>query len=196
MTRVSHLTFGEKVDNYICFNTHIMKKSHSPFNLVTHWKISGSTAMLYAGETLLLELHDESSKRTTFKWNDKVLAIKNEGLWNPKVVVSDEDNVIAMLKRFLFKSKAEISFGNDVRYYCKIKNTPLVTFVFYDLKGEKVLHYKIDASVKPKSLVKIFDNSLPEDELVMLLAIGFYTFKNIVKENDDANLITIVAAAG
>ena len=172
-----------------------MKKQKSPFAAATHWRIEKHVATLYAGETPLLVLTEEG-KQTTFSYNGSSYNVKSKGLWNPQVVVTKNETEVAVLHRFLFKSKAELSFQNEVRYHCKVKNNPLVTFVFYDLKENKVLHYKIDAKLKPMSVVKIFDESLPEHELAMLLVVGYYTFQHIVKETEAADLITIVAAAG
>ncbi len=57
------------------------------------------------------------------------------------------------------------------------------------------MHYKRDASLKPKTLLKIIDYSVNENELLMLIILGCFSFIGIVKENDDSDLIVMVAGA-
>ena len=75
------------------------------------------------------------------------------------------------------------------------RHFPLVNLSFFNKDEKEILYYKLEPKLKPKTVFNIIDNSINENELLMLIILGCYSFKGIVKKSDDSDLIIMAAGA-
>ena len=123
------------------------------------------------------------------------LGLKRQGFWNPQTIIEKEGKQVLTLKSHFLGSRGKIEFENGKTYLCKVRNSPLVTLSFFSEEEKEILNYKLEAKLKPQTVLNIFDNSINENELLMLIILGCFSFSGIVKENDASDLIIIAAGA-
>lgn len=153
------------------------------------WIFSDNMVTLKAGEEILLEMKEDKSGRASFVLEEEKYIIRNEGFWNPNTVIVKEGKVLLVLKRNFLGSKAKIEFENGKVYTCKYKNAPLVKLSFFSKDKKEILHYRLKPKNTPKTVLSIQDDSINKHELLMLIVLGCYSFKGIVKENDSSGMI-------
>ncbi len=167
-----------------------MKNLKHQLNQKLTWSFSENLITLKSGDDIILEMKEEKSGKASFTLEEEKYIIHNEGFWNPNTIIVKEGKQILKMKSHFLGSKAKIEFANAKVYTCKFKNDPLVKLSFYSKDKNEVLHYKLKPKHKPKIVLNILDDSGNKQELLMLIVLGCYSFKGIVKENDTSNLIT------
>jgi len=172
-----------------------MKNLKSLLSQNLTWTFLEKQFTLKSNEEILLELQEEKHSKASFKFDGKDYIIRNTGFWNAKTSIEREGRPMLILTRNFLGSKGNIEFDNGNLYSCKITNSPLVKLSFYDKDEKEILHYKVEPKPKPKTVLSIVDNSLAENELLMLIILGCYSFRGIVQENDDSGFIILMAGA-
>jgi hypothetical protein len=99
------------------------------------------------------------------------------------------------MKRNFLGSKARIELENGNQYTCEISNSPLATLTFFNNNQKEIFFYKIDITHKPETLLNIIDPSINETELLLLIILGCYSFKEIVRGSDDSDMFLLFASA-
>ncbi len=158
------------------------------------WSFKKRKILLKSNDEVILELKEEKGTKASFELRGKKYMIRSEGFWNLKILIEKEGKHLLALNRQFLGSKATVKFANGNVYTCKVKNSPLVKLSFFTEKDEEILHYNLEPASKPKTVLTIINPAIMENELLMLIILGCYSFKGIMKENDDADFITIVAA--
>ncbi len=158
------------------------------------WSFNKRKISLHSRDQIIIEMVEEKGTKASFILDGKDYKIRNIGFWNLKTIIEKEGNQIMILKRHFLGSKATVEFAGGNHYICKVKNAPLVKLIFFDSNEDEVLYYRLDATLHPKTEMKILKNNLPEFELLMLIILGCYSFKGIVIENDTSNLIVMAGA--
>ncbi len=157
------------------------------------WAIDKRKATLLKDGKEHLVLEEEKRGRSTFTYRNARYTLQNEGFWNPRTIIEANGEQVLQLKRHFLGSKATIEFADATKYQCKVRNAPLVKLIFENAQGEPILSYRLDAALRPRTVLEVNNGKLPGDRLVLLLVLGFHAFKGVVKENDDSDLIVMVA---
>lgn len=157
------------------------------------WTFSKKKITLKSNDTTIIELLEEKSNRATFVLDGKNYRIHNEGFWNAKTIIQKDGHQTLIMKRNFLGNKCRIELENGNSYSCKITNSPLATLRFMNNYEQEILHYKLDATHKPKTVLKIVDHSINEIDLLLLIILGCYCFKGIVIENDTADLMLLIS---
>jgi hypothetical protein len=162
------------------------------------WIAEGKNFFLKSNENTVLELTDEKSTKASFEWDTKTYKIQNEGFWNPITTIKHEDNKLLNLRRNFLGNKGTIEFASGNQYTCIIKNSPLVNLIFMTESGKEFLSYEIKATLNPnsvQSILTVLPNSISREELILLIVLGFYSFKGIIIENQTSDLIIMTATS-
>ena len=172
-----------------------MENLKSLYSQPLTWTFKNKKIILQSGTENIIELTEVKHSKASFELDGKNYSIRNEGFWNAKTIIDKEGKQSLILKRDFLGSKGRIQFENGNLYYCKISNSPLAKLSFFNKDGKEIFHYKLDATKKPRTVLKIIDNSLNQNELLMLIILGCYSFQGIVRENDDSDFLMLVAGA-
>lgn len=172
-----------------------MKNLKSLLNQPLTWTFKKKQIILQSGAETIIELTEEKNSKASFELDGKKYIIRNVGFWNAKTIIEKDGKQELILKRNFLGGKGSIEFKNGNLYSCKIRNSPLAQLSFFNSDEKEILYYKLDATLKPKTVLNIVDHSVNENELLMLIILGCYSFKGIVKENDDNDLIVLAAGA-
>lgn len=170
-----------------------MRRSSTTSTSGFHWLLDKRKATLLKNDTELLVLTQEKGGRGTFTYKKADYAVHDTGFWNPKTIIEGNGEQVLVLKRHFLGSKATIGSATGATFQCEVRNEPLVKLAFLSAEGEPILSYRLDASPRPRTLLEVTNEKLPGDQLVLLLALGFHVFKGVIKENDDADLVVMVA---
>ncbi len=159
------------------------------------WTFKKKKNVLKNDTETIIEMIAEKRSKASFELSGKKHFIRNDGFWNPKTIIEKDGKQLLTLKRHFLGSKGDINFEKGGAYTCKIRNSPLVKLSFFDKNGKEILNYKLEAKLKPKTVLNIINHEINETELLMLIILGCYSFKGIVQENDDMDLIVMTAGA-
>lgn len=159
------------------------------------WTFKKKKIILQSDNQTIIELVEEKKSRASFELDGKNYIIRNEGFWNAKTIIEKDGKQMLILKRHFLGNKGNIEFEKGNLYSCKIRNSPLVKLSFFNKDDNEILYYKLDGTLKPKTVLNIVDHSINDNELLMLIILGCYSFKGIVKENDDSDFIIMAAGA-
>jgi hypothetical protein len=172
-----------------------MKNLKPTLNQPLTWIFKKKKIILQSGTETIIELIEEKQSKASFRLDGEKFTIRNKGFWNAKTIIEKEGEQLLMLKRNFLGSKGIIEFENGNHYSCKISNSPLAKLSFFNKDEKEILYYQLEATPKPKTVLNIIDHSTNEKELLMLIILGCYSFKGIVRENDTSNLIVLAAGA-
>lgn len=170
-----------------------MRRSSNTSTTGFHWLLDKRKASLLKNDTELLVLIQEKGGRGTFTYKNARYVVHDEGFWNPKTIMEGNGEQVLVMKRHFLGSKASIEFATGATFHCKVRNAPLVKLTFLSTEGDPVLSYKLDAAMRPRTVLEVTNEKLPGDQLVLLLVLGFHVFKGVIKENDDAGFVLTVA---
>lgn len=157
------------------------------------WEFSNNKIILKNNDETIVELQEKKSTGSTFVLSGKNYTIRNEGFWTTKTIIEIEGKALLMLKRNFFGNKGSVEFDNGNLYSCKINNAPLVSLSFCNKEGKEILFYKLDATRNPKIVLNIVDQTIDENELIYLIIVGWYSFKDFANENDGSDILLLVA---
>lgn len=147
----------------------------------SQWTYSKKTAVLENEKEILIEM--EFSRKVTYvKIGKQKLEIGKEGFWCPKITVSEKGKVVALQKQVgLWGTKSEFIIDEQT-YVAKTKQGSLFN-ITYSAGNTDILTYKLDAlKNKPKITFEIKAHDITDAHLLILLAVGFYSIKNVAIE--------------
>lgn len=157
------------------------------------WVLEKHKDVLLKDGTEFLVLTHEKGGRCAFNYLNARYAVHDEGFWNPRTIIERNDAPALVLKRHFMGTKATIELADGTTFQWKVRNVPLVKFSFLSAAGEPVLSYRLDATRQPRTVLEVTNEKLKSDHLVLLLVLGFHALKGVMLENDDANLLVLVA---
>ncbi len=145
------------------------------------WQHSKKKAELLEEGSTLIEMVF-SRKATYVEIGKQKLEITTDGFWCPKIMITEKDKVIALQKQLgLWGTKSEFVF-DDQTYIAKTKQGILFN-ITYSNGSNDILTYKLDTlKNKPVITFEIKSFDIPEKHLLILLALGFYSIKNVAIE--------------
>ena len=121
-------------------------------------------------------------KRAKIKSGENNYIIRNKGYWNATTMVEEGDKVIATMKRFLGSTKILIQFENENRYYLRLRNRVL-TRLSITSDNKEIVRYKLISKLKAHLDVDISKAEISDKDLLVLIALGYFVFHGILKEN-------------
>ena len=157
------------------------------------WVSDKRKATLLKDGTGILVLTQAKGGRGLFTYRNAGYVVQDEGFWNPRTIIERNGSVVLVLKRHFLGSKATIELADGTTFQCNVRNAPLVNLIFLGADGDTVLSYRLDATHQPRMVLEVNNGELKNDQLVLLLVLGFHMFKGVIKENDDADLVVLVA---
>lgn len=145
------------------------------------WQHSKKKAALTEGNNTLIEM-EFGSKATNVKMGKQKFEITTDRFWCPKIMITQKDEVVALQKRLGFwGTKSEFVLDGET-YVAKTKQGTRFN-ITYSKGDTKILTYKVDAlKNKPVINFQIKSFSIPEEHLMLLMALGFYSIKNVAAE--------------
>lgn len=158
-----------------------------------HWEHSKKKATLLADKNALIEI-ELSKKVANVKFGKEKYEISKEGFWCPQIIIKRKDEVVASQKNIgLWGTKSEFEIDGKT-YNAKTKQGTLFN-ITYSRGDNDILTYKLDAlKNNPVINFKIKSFAIPEKHLLILLALGFYSIKNVAVEGS-ANDFIVTAVA-
>ena len=175
-----------------------MKNSDQPKMDNLKWTFDKKKCLLMNNDETILELIEDKPTKALFNYNGNDYRIRNEGFWNPVTIIESDGNTILILKRHFLGSKAKVEFNTGKIVTCKVRNSPLVNLSFLSDDGTEILNYRLQSSLNPNAVepvMTVTPKALVVEELVMLIVLGFYSFRGIATENSDADFIIMTAGA-
>lgn len=136
---------------------------------------------LLADNAILIEI--EFNKKKALLWVGKSkYKIHTEGFWYPRIVIEQRDTEVAVQKIVgLWGTKSELVIEDQI-YTVSTKQDGLFNLT-YSLNSTDILTYQLDAfGKKPRILFAVKSTALGERELLLLMALGFYSIKNVAIE--------------
>jgi hypothetical protein len=163
-------------------------------NLQTaQWEHSKRKAALIADSSTLIEM-EFGKKITSIKFGKEKFEISNEGFWCPRIIIKHKGDVAALQKHLgLWGTKSEFDI-NGKTYTAKTKQGMLFNLT-YSLPDKDILTYKLDTSKsKIQISVEVTTTDIPEQHLLLLMALGFYSIKNVALEAGAHDFIVTAVA--
>lgn len=145
------------------------------------WQHSKEKAELIEGSKTLIEM--EFSRKTTFvKIGKQKFEISKDGFWCPRIRITEKDKEIALQKQLgLWGNKSKFIL-DEQGYVAKTKQGKLFNIIYANSTSD-ILIYKLGTlKNKPKITFEINSYNIPEKHLFILLALGFYSIKNVAVE--------------
>lgn len=157
------------------------------------WQHTEKKAELIEEGSTLIRM-EFNRKKTYVKIGKQKFEIATDGFWCPKIMITEKDKVIALQKQLgLWGTKSEFVF-DDKAYIGKTKQGTLFN-ITYSNGTNDILSYKLDTlKNKPVITFEIKSFDIPERHLLILLALGFYSIKNVALEAMANNFIVTAVA--
>jgi hypothetical protein len=158
-----------------------------------HWAHSRKKAELLTDSIPLIKM--EFKKKQTFvKMGEQKFEISKDGFWCPKIIITENEKIIAIQKQLGFWGTKSEFVLDDQAYIAKTKQGMLFN-ITYSFNGIEILTYKLDAlKTKPVIRYEIKNADIPGKHLMILLALGFYSMKNVAIEAMSSNFIVTAVA--
>jgi hypothetical protein len=146
-----------------------------------HWQHSKKKAELISDSETLIEM-EFSRKATLVKIVKQKFEITKDGFWCPKILITEKDKIVTLQKQLgLWGTKSEFVLDEQT-YTAKTKQGILFNITYSNSTGD-ILTYKLDTlKSKPKITFEIKSYDISEKHLLLLLALGFYSIKNVAVE--------------
>lgn len=154
----------------------------------------GKISLLSNGQPVLT-LTEEGTKKATFQLEGHEYVIRTVGFWSQKTVIEKQGQLVLSTQQSMWSSLGKVLFENGGSYGFKVHNSPLATLSFYTEDQREILHYKLNASTQPRTTIKIFDHEINEQEMMLLMILGCFSYKAIAMENGDADLLLLLTAS-
>ncbi len=157
------------------------------------WEHSKQKAELKREKISLIEM-EFNRKATNVRIGKKKLEIRKDGFWCPKIMITEKDKVIALQKQIGIWGTNSQFVIEQKEYLAKTKQGVLFN-ITYSNSDIDILTYKLDAAKNKLKItfeIKSFD--IPEDHLFILLALGFYSIKNVAIEAMSNDFIVTAVA--
>lgn len=163
-------------------------------NLQTaHWVHTNDKAQLIADDKMIIEI-EFGKKTATAKCGKQEYEISTEGFWCPRIVIRQQETIVALQKQVgIWGTKSEFVIDNQT-YTAKTKQGELFN-ITYSANTADILTYKLDASKNSLQITfEIKQNEVPGQHLLLLLALGFYSIKNVALEALGNDFLVLTAA--
>jgi hypothetical protein len=108
--------------------------------------------------------------------------LSNEGVLCPRIIIKQKGDVVAVQKHLgLWGTKSE--FEIDGRTYTVDSKQGMLFTISYSTDSAHILTYKLDTSKgKIQIAFQVRKLDIPEEQLLLLLALGFYSIQNVALE--------------
>lgn len=156
------------------------------------WEFKKKKAFLKNDNNVILELKTGKKKRATFKWEEKIYTIRNNGFWNPVTILEYEGKKVIALKRFFRTNKAFIESENGKKYLCRTQNAVFVKLAIHSADRKEIFSYKLISKYKASMQLNMDNADLPESDLVFLIVLGCFVFRGIIRENKFTDVQSVV----
>lgn len=158
-----------------------------------YWEYTKKKAVLIAESSPLIEI--EFGRKATFiRFGNEKYNIMKDGFWCPRIMITKNDSVLVIQKQVgLWNTKSE--FVIDDKTYTATTRQDAAFNITYTRGSRDILTYILDASKNTSSIIfQIISANVPEQHLLLLLALGFYSIRNVANEaiNNDL-LLTAIA---
>jgi len=148
---------------------------------IAHWQHSKKKAELISDSETIIEM-EFSRKATSVKMGKQKFEITKDGFWCPKILITEKDKIVTLQKQLgLWGTKSEFVLDEQT-YIAKTKQGTLFNITYSNSTGD-ILTYKLDTlKSKLKITFEIKSYDISEKHLLLLLALGFYSIKNVAVE--------------
>lgn len=146
-----------------------------------YWEHSKKKAELIVDNKILIEI-EFNKKTAAVKFDKEKYEVSRDGFWCPRIIIKQKDSEVAIQKQLgLWGTKSEFVIDNHT-YIAKTKQGTLFN-ITYASNNTDILTYKLDASkMKPKITFEVKESEISNQHLMLLLALGFYSIKNVAIE--------------
>jgi len=158
-----------------------------------YWEHSKHQAKLVNNGVTLIEMKF-NSKGALIKIGENRLVISRHGFWNPGLLIRENNTTIGTQKQSGFwGTKMEVILDNEI-FTARTKQGRLFN-ITYTREGVDILTYKLDTlKLKPVVQFEIHSYELPQKQLLLLMAFGFYSIKNAAIEAVSNDFIVVAIA--
>lgn len=153
------------------------------------WEFKKKKALLKSNDKTILELKT-GKKRASFKTDDKSYTIYNKGFWNPATIIEEDKKSIARLNRYFRSKSTWVEFSDGNKYLIRCKNLTFIKLSICSADHKEIIRYKLIS--KYKASLSVYDPGILETGLMILLALGCFIFRGIIRENKIADLESVV----
>ena len=160
---------------------------------IAHWQHSKKKAELISDSETLIEM-EFSRKATLVKMGKQKFEITKDGFWCPKILITEKEKIVTLQKQLgLWGTKSGFVLDEQT-YTAKTKQGTLFNITYSNSTGD-ILTYKLDTlKSKPKITFEIKSYDISEKHLLLLLALGFYSIKNVAVEAMENDFIVTAVA--
>jgi len=159
------------------------------------WHHSKGIAQLISGQRVLITIKF-GRRLTEVNFENRSLQIKKTGFWQPKVTISEGQNVLLKQEATnIWKSLWDVRIGGN-RYSAKQKMLCSYSVVYRNAQGFEILNYEMNAWRWKSSLAfKIRESAPLNNDTILLLILGYYSIRKM-KQESEAAAIASVATVG
>ena len=150
------------------------------------WKQKKKSAELWFSDKLIATI-SFGLKKTTVQFTDHRWEIRGKGFWWPQVVIKEKSKVLLTQKNIGFWGvKNEVLVDNRI-YTATTKQATLYNVSYTNAGGGAVVSYALTAA-KRKAAVNFTINAgdTPEQDVLLLFVLGYYTMRAVILENNAA----------
>lgn len=146
-----------------------------------HWEQSKKKAVLIADSSTIIEM-EFGKKATSVNVGKEKFKLSREGFWCPRIIIKQKGEVIALQKHIgIWGTKS--AFEIDGKTYTATTKQGMLFNITYSNEHADILTYKLDTSkIKIQITFEIVNFDIPQQHLLLLLALGFYSIKNVALE--------------
>jgi hypothetical protein len=159
------------------------------------WTMGKGRVALKEGDVALLE----ASQRDGVSTYDSVgqqWMIRDTGFWRPKTLVEVNGEPVATLDRSFFGSKARVEVRSGRKYFCRVREQPLVRVSFHNAGGVEVLSYGLDPHDRTRVLLEVRNTWTPRGDLLLLIMLGHHVLHGLRREHIPASGPMVERSAG
>ena len=158
-----------------------------------HWKHAKKKAELMSDNITLIEM-EFGPKQAVVKMGKEKLEISKNGFWRSKIIITQNEKLVSMQRQLGFWGTETEFVIDDQRYFTKTKQGALFN-VTYCNDNSEIFTYKLGV-VKTKPIInfEIKYADIPEKHLLILLALGFYSIKNVAIETMSSDFVVTAVA--
>jgi len=158
------------------------------------WQSKRNKAELLHGNELLMQINFKG-RHADVKLDDHYWQIRREGFWCSGISVVENGKMILSLKHIGFWRRNNEILIEGRKYFAKVRQRMRIA-ITYSNETEEILEYRLNAfSRSPRFIFKVNGISIPESDLFLLVALGFYTIRNVMNEYSASLTTSFVIAS-
>lgn len=154
------------------------------------WDLSKNTLSLNTDDRTILKLKEKKSAKATFVFADDKYVVRCEGAWNQVTLIERGHDPVLMFTRPFLEDTGTITFKDGTKCSCRVSDPFPLKLSFFDDMEMEILAYSVDSTLKSRTRLRVTNYSMDEYKLLMLVILGCYTFRGILKELKDPVAIT------